>query len=166
MDAISLTLLLCHAAATLFMVGLIWFVQRVHYPLLSGVGSREFATYEQAHVGRTFPVVGPPMVLEAATAAALVASPDTHVVAFTGGVETGRRVAVACAERMKPCVIEAGGSDPMIISEHAPLDVAVAGSVTSAGFRSWLTINSAMSPTTLEDGVTLTISPNISFASA
>ena len=73
MDAISLTLLLCHAAATLFMVGLIWFVQRVHYPLLSGVGMREFATYEQAHVGRTFPVVGPPMVLEAVTGAALVA---------------------------------------------------------------------------------------------
>lgn len=69
---------------------------------------------------------------DGATAAALVASPDTHVVAFTGGVETGRRVAVACAERMKPCVIEAGGSDPMIISEHAPLDAAVAGSVTSA----------------------------------
>ena len=66
------------------------------------------------------------------TAQALIASKGTHAVAFTGGVAAGRRVAVACAERMKPAVIEAGGSDPMIISEHAPLDVAVPGAVTAA----------------------------------
>jgi acyl-CoA reductase-like NAD-dependent aldehyde dehydrogenase len=30
------------------------------------------------------------------------------------------------------CVIEAGGSDPMIITAHAPLDVAAAGAVTAA----------------------------------
>lgn len=63
---------------------------------------------------------------------ALVKSANTHAVAFTGSVETGRKIAVACAERLKPSVIEAGGSDPMIISEHAPLDVAVPGSVMSA----------------------------------
>ncbi|RWF45012.1 MAG: aldehyde dehydrogenase family protein, partial [Mesorhizobium sp.] len=51
---------------------------------------------------------------------------------FTGSVAAGKAVAVACAERMKPCVIEAGGSDPLIISQHAPLDVAAAGSVTAA----------------------------------
>ena len=56
----------------------------------------------------------------------------THAVAFTGSVAAGRAVAVACAERMKPCVIEAGGSDPMIVSEHAPLEVAAAGAVTAA----------------------------------
>lgn len=66
------------------------------------------------------------------TGQALVSSANTHAVAFTGSVEAGRKIAVACAERLKPCVIEAGGSDPMIISEHAPLDVAVPGSVTSA----------------------------------
>ena len=33
---------------------------------------------------------------------------------------------------MKPCVIEAGGSDPLIVTAHAPLDVAAAGSVTAA----------------------------------
>ena len=68
----------------------------------------------------------------AVTGQALTESPNTQVVAFTGGVETGKRVAVACAERMKPCIIEAGGSDAMIISEHAPLDVAVPGTVTAA----------------------------------
>ena len=68
----------------------------------------------------------------AETGKALVESDRTHAVAFTGSVAAGRRVAVACAERMKPCVIEAGGSDPLIVSAHAPLDVAAAGSVTAA----------------------------------
>ncbi|MGO4831355.1 aldehyde dehydrogenase [Rhizobiaceae sp. 2RAB30] len=69
---------------------------------------------------------------EATTAQALVASERTHAVAFTGSVAAGKAVAVACAERMKPCVIEAGGSDPLIVTAHAPLDVAAAGSVTAA----------------------------------
>ena len=68
----------------------------------------------------------------AATAKALIASDRTHAVAFTGSVAAGRAVAVACAERMKPCVIEAGGSDPMIVTKHAPLEVAAAGAVTAA----------------------------------
>jgi len=68
----------------------------------------------------------------AATAQALIASDRTHAVAFTGSVAAGKAVAVACAERMKPCVIEAGGSDPLIVSAHAPLEVAAAGSVTAA----------------------------------
>ncbi|MEW9806734.1 aldehyde dehydrogenase [Mesorhizobium sp. ZMM04-5] len=68
----------------------------------------------------------------AETGRALVESDRTHAVAFTGSVAAGRRVAVACAERTKPCVIEAGGSDPLIVSAHAPLEVAAAGSVTAA----------------------------------
>jgi acyl-CoA reductase-like NAD-dependent aldehyde dehydrogenase len=69
---------------------------------------------------------------DAATAQALISSPRTHAVAFTGSVAAGKAVAVACAERMKPCVIEAGGSDPMIVSAHAPLEIAAAGAVTAA----------------------------------
>jgi len=68
----------------------------------------------------------------AETAQAMIASRYTHAVAFTGSVAAGRAVGIACAERFKPAIIEAGGNDPMIISEHAPLDVAVAGSVTAA----------------------------------
>jgi hypothetical protein len=66
------TLLLAHAAATLYMAGLIWFVQVVHYPLLGRVGRGEFVAYERAHVRRTTWVVGPPMLVEAGTAVALV----------------------------------------------------------------------------------------------
>lgn len=62
----------------------------------------------------------------------LVQSSLTHAVAFTGSVAVGREVAVAAAAHFKPAVIEAGGSDPMIITAHAPLDVAAAGAVTAA----------------------------------
>ena len=63
---------------------------------------------------------------------ALVSSHKTHAVAFTGSVAAGQAVAIAAAAKMKPAVIEAGGSDPMIITAHAPIDVAAAGAVTSA----------------------------------
>ncbi|NRR29350.1 aldehyde dehydrogenase [Oxalobacteraceae bacterium] len=69
---------------------------------------------------------------DASTAQLLIQSSGTHAVAFTGSVAAARAVGVACAERMKPCVLEAGGSDPMIISRHAPLEVAAAGCVNSA----------------------------------
>jgi hypothetical protein len=73
------TLLLLHAAATLFMTGLVWFVQAVHYPLFARVGEAGFAAYAAAHGARTTWVVGPAMLLEAATAAALVARPPEGV---------------------------------------------------------------------------------------
>jgi uncharacterized membrane protein len=66
------TLLLANAAATLFMTGLIWFVQIVHYPLFAAVGSAEFPAYSRAHQSLTTFVVGPPMLVEAVTAAILV----------------------------------------------------------------------------------------------
>ncbi|SEM44646.1 Acyl-CoA reductase [Pseudomonas sp. ok272] len=69
---------------------------------------------------------------DGSTAQLLIQSPGTHAVAFTGSVAAGQAVAVACAQRMKPAVIEAGGSDPLIISKHAPLEVAAAGAVTAA----------------------------------
>ena len=70
---------LAHVGATLFMVGLIWFVQIVHYPLFGRVGGDGFADYSTAHSRLTGLVVGPPMLVEAATAAALVARPPGSV---------------------------------------------------------------------------------------
>ena len=71
--------LLAHVAATLFMVGLIWFVQVVHYPLFGSVGRSGFAEYSQAHSRLTGLVVGPPMLVEAGTAVALVIGPPEGV---------------------------------------------------------------------------------------
>lgn len=63
--------LLVHAGATLYMAGLIWFVQLVHYPLFARVGAAGFASYEAAHQRCTTFAVGPPMAIEALTALAL-----------------------------------------------------------------------------------------------
>lgn len=57
-----------HLAATLSMVGLIWFVQIVHYPLFAYVGAEKFIAYEAAHARLTTWVVAPPMLTEALTA--------------------------------------------------------------------------------------------------
>ena len=62
----------------------------------------------------------------------LVRSKQTHAVAFTGSVTVGKAVNLACAESMKPVVIEAGGNDAFIVSNKADVDVAVAGAVTAA----------------------------------
>ncbi|HEX8821355.1 MAG TPA: hypothetical protein VF794_15620 [Archangium sp.] len=71
--------LLAHAAATLFMVGLIWFVQVVHYPLFAKVGPDAFVPYAVAHGTLTGLVVGPPMLLELLTAGWLVVRPPPGV---------------------------------------------------------------------------------------
>lgn len=72
-------LVLIHLVATLFMTGVIWFVQVVHYPLFADVGGEAFRGYQQRHVQRTGWVVGPPMLLEAATATALLVEPAAEL---------------------------------------------------------------------------------------
>ena len=66
------------------------------------------------------------------TGAALVAA-GVDKISFTGSVATGRRVAVACAERLIPCTLELGGKDPMIVCADADLDAAAGGAV-AGGF--------------------------------
>lgn len=65
---------LVHALSTWAMVGLIWFVQVVHYPLMGGVGGAEWTAYERAHTRRTTWVVLPWMVAEMVTALLLAAN--------------------------------------------------------------------------------------------
>lgn len=68
----ALLLLICHALATWFMTGLIWFVQIVHYRLFDHIGAEGYRRYQASHVRLTTPVVGPPMLIEATTALALL----------------------------------------------------------------------------------------------
>lgn len=75
MDTSSATLLTVHLVATAAMVGLIWFVQIVHYPLFEAVGTEGFAAYEASHQRLTSYVVGPPMAVEGVTALWLAAFP-------------------------------------------------------------------------------------------
>jgi hypothetical protein len=65
-------ILLTQLFSTVFMVGLIWFVQIVHYPLFGMVGRERFAEYERRHQQQTTVVVAPLMLLEAMTATLLV----------------------------------------------------------------------------------------------
>lgn len=46
---------------------------------------------------------------------------------FTGSVATGRKVAHACAERLVPCALELGGSDPALVLEDADVEHAASG---------------------------------------
>jgi len=62
----------------------------------------------------------------------LVESNDTHVVCFTGGIETGKSVAKTCAETQKRCLIEASGNDPHLIMPSAPMDIAARGAAFAA----------------------------------
>jgi hypothetical protein len=68
----ALILLLTNAAMAWFMTGLIWFVQVVHYPQFKCVGSGAFSIYHAGHTRLTTWVVGPPMLIELASAVGLV----------------------------------------------------------------------------------------------
>jgi hypothetical protein len=72
-------LLLLHSAATLFMTGLVWFVQVVHYPLMHRVGASGFARYEAEHARRTSPVVAPVMLFELASGVWLALEPPARI---------------------------------------------------------------------------------------
>lgn len=64
-------IVLVQVASTLCMVGIIWFVQIVHYPLFALVGPDRFTQYERSHCGRITWVVGPLMLAELVTAVLL-----------------------------------------------------------------------------------------------
>jgi acyl-CoA reductase-like NAD-dependent aldehyde dehydrogenase len=57
---------------------------------------------------------------------ALVADDRIQGVAFTGSVETGKKVAVACASRVARMNLEMGGKDPFIVCADVAGDVGVA----------------------------------------
>ena len=84
-----MALVLVHASATLIMVGVIWFVQVVHYPLFASVGADAFVAYENANTRLTGYVVGPPMVIEGVTALWLVFAPPTGLDRWVAFVALG-----------------------------------------------------------------------------
>lgn len=65
-------ILLVHGLSTFSMLGIIWFVQIVHYPLFARVGEQQFAPYATTHAKLTTRVVALPMCAELATGLALL----------------------------------------------------------------------------------------------
>jgi acyl-CoA reductase-like NAD-dependent aldehyde dehydrogenase len=47
---------------------------------------------------------------------------NVDLVCFTGSVPNGRKVAVACAQRLIPCFLELGGKDPAVVTADADID--------------------------------------------
>ena len=65
-------LFLANLVATIFMTGVIWLVQVVHYPLFAQVGEDLFRAYHADHNVLITYIVLPAMLLEAATAACFI----------------------------------------------------------------------------------------------
>ncbi|TMK89644.1 MAG: aldehyde dehydrogenase family protein [Actinobacteria bacterium] len=54
----------------------------------------------------------------------MTSHPVPRKISFTGSVATGKKVNVAAAQQMIPCVLELGGKDPAIVLPDADLDTA------------------------------------------
>jgi hypothetical protein len=68
-----------NTATALYMTGVIWLVQQVHYPLLRHVGTDAFTDYHHRHVAAIFPVVALPMLIEGLSAAWLAFQPPPGI---------------------------------------------------------------------------------------
>ncbi len=62
----------------------------------------------------------------------LVADKRTALVSFTGSTRVGRMVGTKVAERFGKSILELGGNNAIIISEHADLDMSIIGAVFGA----------------------------------
>jgi len=63
---------------------------------------------------------------------ALSRHPDVPIISFTGGTETGKKIAASAAPMFKKISLELGGKNPNIIFEDADFDNAVKMSVKAA----------------------------------
>lgn len=81
-------LVLVHVLATWFMVGMIWTIHTVHYPLFAEVGEATYVAFQSAHVDRIGRLLLVPWLVEGVTLLGLLA------IAFPGG-QRGIRVPVA-----------------------------------------------------------------------
>ena len=72
-----------HTFATLALVGLIWTIQLVHYPLMAAVKSG-FRHYHEAHTTRITWLVGPLMGAELVTGLALTSEHADNPLLWTG----------------------------------------------------------------------------------
>ncbi len=83
-------LVIVHVAATLFMVGLIWTIHVVHYPLFADVGASNYVEYQAAHVDRIGLLLAFPWLLEGLTLLGVLALAverrDLRVPALVGAI--------------------------------------------------------------------------------
>lgn len=80
-EGIARSVLIAHAAITLFLTGVIWFVQIVHYPLMDRV-TANFPAFQNAHANRTTAVVMVPMLAELACGLLLIWAAPARIPAW------------------------------------------------------------------------------------
>ena len=71
-------ILIAHVASTLFMVGLIWTIHYVHYPLFAHVGESTYIAFQAEHVNRIGKLLLLPWLTEGLTLLAIL------ILAFLG----------------------------------------------------------------------------------
>lgn len=64
--------------------------------------------------------------------APMVEHPDVRAISFTGSSEVGRIVGQAAARHFKPCSLEMGGKNAIIVLNDANVDLAIDGTVWAA----------------------------------
>ncbi len=62
----------------------------------------------------------------------MVISKGTHLIAFTGSVDTGRHIAILAAQQLKKVHLELGGNDPFIVCDDIDVDTAVRAAAWTA----------------------------------
>ncbi len=70
-----MTVVVAHLVSTVFLTGLIWTIQIVHYPLFAMVGPDRFPAYEAAHSARITAVIALPWAVQGVTMLALLIAP-------------------------------------------------------------------------------------------
>ena len=61
------------------------------------------------------------------TGSYIVEHPLTRVIAFTGSVDTGKKIAMMAAKQLKKTSLELGGNDPIIICDDVDIEIAARG---------------------------------------
>lgn len=77
-------LLLCQLLVTGYLMGLVWFVQLVHYPLMDMVGEDRFFNYHRSHTRWTTLAVAPAMLVELGLALVVAWFLPRHPLAWAG----------------------------------------------------------------------------------
>jgi acyl-CoA reductase-like NAD-dependent aldehyde dehydrogenase len=66
--------------------------------------------------------------------AGLVSDPRTKLVVHTGSTKSGRLIAAKCGELLKPCILELGGKDAMILDSKVEVSL-IATKIARASFE-------------------------------
>lgn len=89
-------IVIAHLSATLFMVGLIWTIHYVHYPLFAKVGEQTYVNFQAEHVERIGKLLLLPWLTEGVTLIAILAIAflGTHKALRVPAVINGAAMAV------------------------------------------------------------------------